>query len=126
MSRVPKKPLLPPPADPLSDAPPDQDEARRANGAGRQRALVLQPRPPGPGRIDRTEEGRLAEAVGLSQAIDLEVIDAQLVPLRRISPATLLGTGRLKDLAEQVKESAIDLVIVDAPLSPVQQRNLER
>jgi len=126
MSRVPKKPLLPPPAEPLSDAPPDQDEARRENGAGRQRALVLHPRPRGPGRIDRTEEGRLAEAVGLSRAIDLEVIDAQLVPLRRISPATLLGTGRLKEIGEQVKESAIDLVIVDAPLSPVQQRNLER
>jgi GTPase len=127
MSRVPKKPpLLPPPAEPLSDAPPDRDEARGADGAGRQRVLVLHPRPPGPARIDRTEEGRLAEAVGLSQAIDLEVIDAQLVALRKISPATLLGTGRLKEIGEEVKESAIDLVVVDASLSPVQQRNLER
>jgi GTP-binding protein HflX len=49
-----------------------------------------------------------------------------LLPLRQIRPATLIGTGRVEELAERVKSEKIDLVVVDAALSPVQQRNLER
>ena len=41
-------------------------------------------------------------------------------------PATLIGTGKLEELAEIVKETKAELVIVDHPLTPVQQRNLEK
>ncbi|MEM7023504.1 MAG: GTPase HflX [Pseudomonadota bacterium] len=75
---------------------------------------------------DRSEDGRLAEAVGLSQAIELDVVDAMVVPIRRASPATLIGPGRVKTIGEAVAREDIELTIVDAPLSPVQQRNLER
>ena len=104
----------------------DEDRARGDAGGRRQRALVLHPRPGGHGRPARSDEGRLAEAVGLSQAIDLEVVDAAVVPLRRPSPATLIGPGKMRAIGEEVALRAIDLVIVDAALSPVQQRNLER
>ncbi|MBW7849161.1 MAG: GTPase HflX [Rhodospirillales bacterium] len=74
----------------------------------------------------RLPEARLAEAVGLTDAIDLKVETAELVPVSRIRPATLIGEGAAERLAELVSERAIEVVIVDSHLSPVQQRNLER
>ncbi len=62
----------------------------------------------------------------MARAIDLEVVDAELVPLRQARPATLFASGRVQTLGERVAAEAIGLVVVDAPLSPVQQRNLER
>ena len=41
-------------------------------------------------------------------------------------PATLIGTGKLDEIAEIVRETKAELVIVDHPLTPVQQRNLEK
>ncbi len=54
------------------------------------------------------------------------MVDAEIVPLRQARPATLLGSGRLAEIGARIAERGIELVIVDAPLSPVQQRNLER
>ncbi len=105
---------------------PDTGRPGEAGDSRPQRALVLHPRPPGPGQFARTEAGRLAEAVGLSQAIALDVVDAAVVPLRRTSPATLMGSGKIAEIGLQIAEGKIDLVIIDAALSPVQQRNLER
>jgi GTP-binding protein HflX len=101
----------------------------RAEGDGRdrrQRALVVHPRKAGHAQNARTDEGRLAEAVGLSQAIDLDVVDAVVAPLRRPSPATLIGPGKVRAIGEEVVLRSVELVIVDAALSPAQQRNLER
>ena len=74
----------------------------------------------------RTVEARREEAVGLARAIDLDVVDSALVNLSEIRPATYLGKGKVAELAEQVKNEEIDLVVMDAALSPVQQRNLEK
>ncbi len=74
----------------------------------------------------RTADAKLAEAVGLSRAIDLDVRLAQSAPLRQITPATLIGKGVVERMAEQVKELGIGLVVVDDKLTPVQQRNLEK
>ncbi len=74
----------------------------------------------------RTAEARLAEAVGLAHAINLTVVHAEIVRLRRFTPATLVGSGAAARLGAVVSAEAIDLVVVDAALSPVQQRNLER
>lgn len=74
----------------------------------------------------RLPEARLAEVVGLTDAIDLEVEAAELVPVSRVRPATLIGEGAVDRLAELVSERAIEVVVVDSHLSPVQQRNLER
>ncbi len=64
--------------------------------------------------------------MGLAAAIDLDVIDGVVLPLRQIRSAALLGPGQVADLAERIRDDRIDLTIVDAALSPVQQRNLER
>ncbi|MCB1455680.1 MAG: GTPase HflX, partial [Nitratireductor sp.] len=74
----------------------------------------------------RSIEARIGEASGLARAIDLEVVQAGAVPVKAVRPATLLGTGKVEEIAGIVKSGEIGLVIVDHPLSPVQQRNLEK
>ncbi|PHP65874.1 GTPase HflX [Zhengella mangrovi] len=77
-------------------------------------------------RLRRTPEARLEEACGLAGAIDLEIVHAEIVTVAQPRPATLLGTGRIEGFAGLVKDNGVELVVVDHPLTPVQQRNLER
>jgi GTP-binding protein HflX len=74
----------------------------------------------------RSCEARLEEAVGLARAIDLDVVRAEIVRIGRPAPGTLFGSGNVEMLRGIVAENEIGLVVVDGPLSPVQQRNLER
>ena len=76
--------------------------------------------------LARSPDARLAEAVGLAKAIDLEVVHAAAVPLRQRVPATLFGSGKVKEFARELEVEPAELVVVDAALTPVQQRNLER
>jgi GTP-binding protein HflX len=78
------------------------------------------------GPTSRDAEMRLAEAVGLTRAIGLSVIAEHIVPLSRAVPATLIGSGKVEALAAEAREREPEVVIVNAALSPVQQRNLER
>jgi GTP-binding protein HflX len=80
----------------------------------------------GDGGLARGPEARREEAEGLARAIDLDVADSVLVGLAEIRPATYLGKGKVAELAERAQADKIALVVVDAALSPVQQRNLER
>ncbi|MBY3196329.1 GTPase HflX [Rhizobium laguerreae] len=74
----------------------------------------------------RTPESRLEEATGLAQAIDLDVVHGSIVPVNDPRPATLLGTGKIEEIKALLDERDSGLVIVDHPLTPVQQRNLEK
>jgi GTP-binding protein HflX len=74
----------------------------------------------------RAAEARLEEAVGLAAAIGVDVVHRATLPLRTRRPATLLGQGQVDQLAEVVREKHVEVLIVDAALTPVQQRNLER
>jgi GTPase len=74
----------------------------------------------------RSPEARREEAVGLARAIDLDVVGAETVSLSAIRPATYLGKGKVEEIAAEAKAAAIDLVVMDCALSPVQQRNLEK
>jgi GTP-binding protein HflX len=74
----------------------------------------------------RSVEARLEEAVGLAKAIGLEVVGAEIARIARPRPSTLLGSGTVASLGELIGEGGIGLVVIDAALSPVQQRNLER
>jgi GTPase len=80
---------------------------------------------------NRTPEASLKEAVGLAEAIGIEVTQAALAKIGKVQPSTLLGSGTVERIAGEIAEAArqeraIDLVIVDHALSPVQQRNLEK
>jgi len=70
----------------------------------------------------RTPEARLAEAVGLAGAINLNVVQAGLVTLNNIRPATYLGTGKVDEIAGLTKSLSASVVIMDCPISPVQQK----
>jgi GTP-binding protein HflX len=74
----------------------------------------------------RSPTEKLAEAIKLAGAIDLDVVEALIVPTNEIRPSTFIGSGKVTELAEKVKTDEASLVIMDCALSPVQQRNLER
>ena len=92
------------------------------------RAIVLQPvlRDRGAEADTRDPEVLLDETAGLALAIGLELVACRAVKLNRPRPATLFGEGVVEEVGERVKAEEADLVIVGGPLSPVQQRNLER
>jgi GTP-binding protein HflX len=77
-------------------------------------------------RADRDAEARLAEAVGLTAAIGLEVVETFIVPLARMTPATLIGSGKVDEIGAASRGLEPEVVIVNAQLTPVQQRNLEK
>ena len=64
--------------------------------------------------------------MGLTASIGLVVVYSTVLPLRARRPAMLLGEGQVKTQGEALAEHDVSVVIVDAALSPVQQRNLER
>jgi GTP-binding protein HflX len=122
---------------------PDHDDARLANdetgpafrAPGRDprdtraepmRAYVLHPDLKSePAR--RLPEHGLAEAVALAAALpDMVVAGAEVVRVGRVSPGMLFGTGKVEELKARLAALDVGLVLVDGPVSPVQQRNLEK
>lgn len=78
-------------------------------------------------RNRRLPEHGLAEAVSLAAALPaLDVIGAEVVRLSKLHPGMLFGAGKVDDLKARFAADAIDLVLVDGTVSPVQQRNLEK
>jgi GTP-binding protein HflX len=73
----------------------------------------------------RSAEARLEEAVGLAEAIGIEVVARRSLRLRAPRPATLIGKGQVAHVAEIARENKAGLLVVDAPLTPVQQKSLE-
>ena len=122
------------------DGDADEPKVRRKRApeetrAPRQRVLVLVPvwkrqvrvgEKTAPFPQVHTPENRLAEAIGLCNAIDLNIIDALIVPLSEPRPATLLGSGKVEELRALISEKQIGLVVIDHIVTPVQQRNLEK
>ncbi len=76
--------------------------------------------------IRRTDDSRLEEAAGLAAAIELDVVDVMRVPLNALRPSTLIGKGKLEDIWDIIDREKVDLIIMDHPLTPIQQRNLEK
>ncbi len=74
----------------------------------------------------RAAEARLAEAVGLAASIGVAIVHSAVHPLRERRPSTLLGEGQVEAIGRALKEQDAALVVVDAALTPVQQRNLEK
>ena len=73
----------------------------------------------------RSADARLDEAAGLAEAIGIDVVDRKAFRLRAPKPATLFGKGQAEAIAEMVGDNEAGLLIVDAALSPVQQKSLE-
>jgi GTPase len=99
-------------------------------GASTRAAVILpwerQGRDVSGGDQPRAAEARLAEAIGLAGSIGLVVTYEVILPLRVRRPSTLFGEGQVENQRQAISLNHVEVVIVDAALSPVQQRNLER
>ena len=90
-----------------------------------QRALIIHPVRSGTVQ-PRDPQTRLEEAVGLAQALDLEITETLISPLRGRTPATLFGSGKVEEIRLLCEVEEIDVAVIDDQLTPVQQRNLEK
>ncbi|WP_119422598.1 GTPase HflX [Desertibaculum subflavum] len=74
----------------------------------------------------RAPEARLDEAAGLARAIGLDIAHREAVPLGRMRPGSLIGEGKIEALKPLIEAEHVEVVVIDAVVSPVQQRNLEK
>lgn len=90
------------------------------------RAWVIHPEIPS-AESERDPVLALEEAVALAHALpDLEVVGSQVVRLRKPDAGKLFGKGKLEELRQAIEDNEVELVLVDGPVTPVQQRNLEK
>jgi len=90
----------------------------------RDRALVAHPRFADNRASDADYD--LDEAIGLATALGVDPISARIVPIRDIRSSNFFGAGQIDDMAAAIAGEELSLLIVNASLTPVQQRNLER
>ena len=91
------------------------------------RAYVIHP-DLGRARTQRREpEHALAEAVALALALPgIEMVGSEVANLREPNPGKLFGKGKLAEIKERLEAAEVELVLIDGPVTPVQQRNLEK
>lgn len=89
------------------------------------RSLVLHPDISGRSKR-RLPENALAEAVSLAHALDLEILGADIVRLPKAHAGLLFGSGKIDEIQRRIEADEIGLVLIDGPVTPIQQRNLER
>lgn len=97
----------------------DRDRGEFTRGA--RTVIVL----PDQGDAARDADARLDETTGLAMAIGLDVVERIALRVRAPKPATLIGSGQVEQVAQQVRMEEAQLVVFDGALTPVQQRNLE-
>jgi len=85
--------------------------------------------PAAPGETARSSlrslDARVEEAAGLAEAIGIDVVGRRALRLRQIRPASLFGKGQAEEIAALAEEQDATLLVVDASLTPVQQKTLE-
>ncbi|WP_120501172.1 GTPase HflX [Roseovarius sp. EL26] len=97
----------------------DHDDART-------RAWVVHPDIPS-SSSRREPKFSLAEAKSLALALPgIDVLGGDVVRLPRPHPGTLFGKGKIEELKALIEGREVDLLLIDGPVSPVQQRNLEK
>ena len=95
-------------------------------GAPTRAAVILPWEKPGRQDSSRAAEAQVAEAVGLAASIGLVAVHTAIFPLRARRSSTLMGEGQVEIVGHAIKAEHVTVAVVDAQLSPVQQRNLER
>ncbi|MBA4249465.1 MAG: GTPase HflX [Candidatus Puniceispirillum sp.] len=74
----------------------------------------------------RSIDDKLYEAIGLCEALNLNIVESKNIKMKNLSPSLYIGKGNLDEIKESVQSQKIDLVYFDAHLTPVHQRNLEK
>ena len=99
----------------------------QATGAAPTRAFVIHPDLGTRRDQRRSPELALEEAEALARALPaIEVVGATVARLRKPAAGTLFSSGKLDEMAAEIEATEAELVLVDGPLTPVQQRNLEK
>ncbi|MBH9969655.1 MULTISPECIES: GTPase HflX [unclassified Commensalibacter] len=75
---------------------------------------------------DRNSKSRLDEIVGLVSSIKIDIVYREIINIRSFRSSTLIGRGNIEKLKSVIIEKKIQVVVFDARLSPIQQRNLEK
>lgn len=89
-----------------------------------ERALVVHPRFTDARSGDADYD--LEEAVGLVEALGVAPVEARIVPIRDVKVSNFFGSGQIEDMAAAIQALALNVVIVNGELTPIQQRNLEK
>jgi GTP-binding protein HflX len=84
-------------------------------------ALLIQPHAGG-----KPDEGVLEEFADLARSAGAAVAHLLHARIDRPNPSTLIGSGKLEEVKTACDATGADLVLVNHPLTPVQERNLER
>jgi GTP-binding protein HflX len=103
----------------LSNKPPFETKKRIERG------LVVHPHD-AHASYNRSSSAMLEEAVGLTEAIHLNIVKAVSFTLKKHTPRTLIGAGHAQECRDLADQYEVDVVIINAQLSPSQQRNLEK
>ncbi|HHC29519.1 MAG TPA: GTPase HflX, partial [Rhodobacterales bacterium] len=78
-------------------------------------------------RERRDAQAALEEGTALAAALpDLLVVGQEIVRLAKPHPGHLFGTGKIDEIKARLAAEEIELVLIDGPVTPVQQRNLEK
>ena len=110
----------------------DDDKAHKliSRQTVKTRAIVIVPiiydRENSQKNYEASSRSRIEEAVGLAEAIRLDVIEKLSVNIEKPRPATLLGQGKVEEIGDIIADEKIDLAIIDSSVTPIQQRNLEK
>ena len=95
-----------------------------SRGGGPERAVLV-----GTQRADSgvfTGAESLGELERLADTAGVQVAATALQTVRRINPATFIGSGKVEDVHALIQQNAANVAVFDDSLSPAQQRNLER
>ena len=90
------------------------------------RAYVIHPSIRGSAAMPRDADAMLEEAVSLTMALELEVVGAGVVNLNLPRAGWLFGSGKVDELRDAIAGVTADLVIINGPITPKQQQNLEK
>jgi len=86
-----------------------------------ERALLVQPHPPG-----LQDPSRLEEFSELARSAGATIVGTVPARIEKPHPAYYVGTGKLEEIQSACAATEADLVLVNEQLSPAQERNLER
>ena len=84
-------------------------------------ALLIQPHAGG-----RPDDGLTEEFSDLARSAGASIAALLTARIDRPNPSTLIGSGKLEEVKAAADATGADLVLVNFPLSPGQERNLEK
>ncbi len=84
-------------------------------------ALLIQPHAGGP-----PDDGVVEEFADLARSAGATVAALLTARIDKPNPAILIGSGKLEEVKAAADATGADLILVNHPLSPVQERNLEK